>query len=89
MATTSATISETEPFHPGRKFIFPKRRFGARERSCQAQWFIDFPFLHYDVDKDVVFCHTCLTAVEQKKILHSKHPDAAFVSNLFFTSLGV
>ena len=69
-----------EPFHPGRSFVFPKKKFGKRERSCQSQWFVDYPFLHYDVEKDVVLCHTCVTAVEQHKILRSKRPDPAFVS---------
>ena len=59
-----------------------KRPFGCRERSCQHQWFLDFPFLHYDVARDVVLCHTCRTAVQQKKILQSKRPDPAFVSSL-------
>ena len=36
-----------EPFHPDRTFAFPKKRFGAREQSCQARWFEDYPFLHY------------------------------------------
>ena len=45
-----------EPFHPDRTFAFPKRKFRARERSCQARWFEDYPFLHYDVARDVVLC---------------------------------
>lgn len=69
-----------EAFHPTRTFVFPRRKFGARERSCQWQWFQDYPFLHYDVAKDAVFCHTCCLAVEQKKILNSKRVDNAFVS---------
>ena len=32
-----------------RTFAFPKRKFRTRERSCQARWFEDYPFLHYDV----------------------------------------
>ncbi len=79
-----------EPFHPARNFAFPKKTFGARERSCQSQWFVDYPFLHYDVERDVILCHTCLTAVQQKKILQSKRPDPAFVSasNVFLICLG-
>ena len=69
-----------EAFHPPAGFSFPKRRFGDRERSCQAKWFVDYPFLHYDTERDVLLCHTCVVAVQQKKILHSKRPDPAFVS---------
>ena len=60
-----------EPFHPGRSFVFPKKKFGKRERSCQFQWFVDYPFLHYDVEKDVVLCHTCVTAIQQHGALFS------------------
>ena len=43
-----------DAFHPDRIFALPKRRFECRERSCQHQWFFDYPFLHYDVARDVV-----------------------------------
>ena len=70
-----------KPFHPGQGFVFPKKKFGAREQSCQSQWFIDFPFLHYDVERDAIFCLTCMTAVQQRKVLRSKRSDPAFVSS--------
>ena len=49
-----------EPFHPDSSFVFPKRAFGKsnpKMRACQAQYFTTWPWLTYDVEKDVVFCH--------------------------------
>ena len=37
-----------KPFHPTKDYAFPKSRFGNRDRSCQHQWFKDFPWLNYD-----------------------------------------
>ena len=42
------TTAVEKPFHPTKDYIFPKSRFGNRDRSCQHQWFNDFPWLHYD-----------------------------------------
>ena len=80
MARMAECDSSDKPFHPGKNFSFPKRKFGSRNRSCQSKWFENFPFLHYNVEKDALFCHFCMKAVEQKKILKSKRPDYAFVS---------
>ena len=81
VASDSEHKEVSEPFHPGKSFQFPKKNYGSRQRSCQAQWFVDYPFLHYDVNKDAIFCHVCIKAVAQKKILASTRPDAAFVSS--------
>ena len=37
-----------KPFHPPNDYIFPKTKSGDRLRSCQAHWFKQFPWLHYD-----------------------------------------
>ena len=61
---------------------FPKRSFGKAKlvyRSFQASWFKEFPFLHYDEAKDVAFCHTCTTAIREKKI-RTGSVDGSFVS---------
>lgn len=47
MATASLNVPE-ERFHPNEKFQFPKTLIGGRQRSCQANWFKDFNWLHYD-----------------------------------------
>ena len=43
------TIEEDKPFHPPKDFCFPKQKFGERQRSCQANWFKHFEWLHYDI----------------------------------------
>ena len=53
--------------HHSKDFAFPKRTFGkSKPVLCFAhsQWFGTWPFLHYDEGQDVVFCHTCVTAVK-------------------------
>ena len=42
-------------FHPPKSFTFPKQQTGKQFRSCQHNWFYDFPWLHYDQQKDCVF----------------------------------
>ena len=38
----AVTIEEDKPFHPSDDFCFPKRKFGERQRPCQAHWFRQF-----------------------------------------------
>ena len=75
-------IGSSKPFHPPRHFVFPKRIIGTRARYCQRSWFDTFKFLHYDVSKDAIFCHTCIQAVQQRKIRKTKCGDPAFVRDL-------
>ena len=42
------SIAVEKAFHPPKDFVFPKTRFGNRDRSCQHNWFEDFTWLHYD-----------------------------------------
>ena len=61
-------------------FLFSKRSFGkANPMKCsaQSQWFKSWPFLHYDECQYVVFCHTCVAAVNKGKIFSN-----AFISFL-------
>ena len=46
---SSRMISEDieAPYHPSSSFNFPKTIFGKQDRSCQASWFIKYPWLHY------------------------------------------
>ena len=45
----------TEPFQPT-NFTFSKKTFGKQNRSFQAKWFTDFPWLHYNEQSDYVVC---------------------------------
>ena len=72
----------SKPHHPAAGFQFPTRSFGKTKvvhRSFQFTWFSQWPFLHYDEAKDVVYCHTCLMALKQERLM-SKNADPAFVS---------
>ena len=81
MASSSrSTASVPELFHPGKSFRFPKRKFGATERSFRRQWCDSFPWLHYDVASDSAFCHLCMRAVSEGKLLASTKHDPAFIS---------
>ena len=73
------------PFHPKKQFSFPKRSFGKTKPvscSCKTEWFGAWPFLHYDEAKDVVYCHTCVTAVKLEKLKASSKMSTSFVSSL-------
>jgi len=73
-------------FHPSKTFKFLKRPFGAAkkvERSFKACWCEDFQWLHYDVKSDSAFCHLCLTAEVDKKLLASMKKDPAFLTKGF------
>ena len=41
-------INEDKPFHPPNDYVFPKMKSENRLRSCQAHWFKQFPWLHFD-----------------------------------------
>ena len=41
-------INEDKPFHPPTDYVFLKTKIGDKQRSCQAHWFKQFPWLHYD-----------------------------------------
>ena len=38
----AVTIEQDKPFHPSDDFCPPKRKFGERQRPCQAHWFRQF-----------------------------------------------
>ena len=68
----------SQPHHPASDFKYPQRSFGKAMRACQSSWFKLWPFLHYDEAKDVLFCHTCVVGLGQKKLKPS-NVDPAFV----------
>ena len=73
-----------QPHRPAATFIYLKREFGKKiivRRSFQPSWFTNWPWLHYCKDSDVVFCHTCVSALRQKKMQLNR-------GNVFFVSKG-
>lgn len=57
--------------HQPLSFKFPKREFGKTsivKRSFQPQWFSRWPWLHYDEERDLAFCFTCVKAYNDNKL---------------------
>ena len=53
-------------FHPDKSLDFPSREFGKKNiktRFCQASYFSFWPWLTYDLEKDVIFCHLCVKSL--------------------------
>ena len=51
-------------------------------RSCRADYFSTWPWLTYDVEKDVVFCHLCIKSLQGKKMI-AKRADPSFMQRGF------
>ena len=73
-----------EPNHP-KDFSFPKRPFGSRSvmYSAHSGWFSTWPILHYDESKDVIYCHTCVTAIKLDRLRWSNNISETFVTKGF------
>ena len=68
-----------ERHYPPKEFIFPKTKIGSRNRSCgQHKWFNDYPWLHYDLDKNKVFCFYSMK--HSSKLTTEKNKDPAFIT---------
>ena len=64
LSTVNDSLVNSETFsryHSNKSFQFPNSTFEKRERPCQHQWFNDFNWLYYDVEKDGVFFFYCIT----------------------------
>ncbi|KAI6656188.1 hypothetical protein LOD99_1521 [Oopsacas minuta] len=73
------------PIHPCSSFSFRKRAFGIANqemRSCQSDYFEIWPWLTYDIEKDVVFCHLCVKSLQKKKMT-AKKADPSFTQKGF------
>ena len=68
-------------FRPDKWLKFPKTTIGNRDRRCQHQWFEDFNWLHYDMERDCVLCFYCFTHEHQLTAQHKKEP--AYISTGF------
>ena len=74
-------------FHPPESFCFPKRKLRIKaERSFRAEWCMwgrPYVWLHYDVSSDSAFCHLCMTAAYEGKLIASTKKDPAFFTKEF------
>ena len=83
-STLTLRCEHLEKFHPGKLFKFPKRIWKKNEeRSFRAEWCEKYPWLHYNIESDLAFCHLCMKADHEGKVLASAKRDAAFLSRGF------
>ena len=62
-------------------FDYPKCWFGNGPlRSFNKNWHNQFPWLHYNEEKDAAFCFTCMTADRTKELELSTKQDKTFIS---------
>ena len=47
-----------------------------KERLFKPQWYQKYPWLHYDVTLDKVFCHTCIKTIKLGKLSATKSEEA-------------
>lgn len=68
--------------HSASSYDFPKRAFRKKTvvyRSCHAEWFKSWSWLHYEDDKDAMLCHVYTRAAREGK-LKNANAEPAFVS---------
>ena len=56
---------------------------GLNVNICTPSWFDKWPWLRYNEERDVAFCHICLKAKEEKKIMWSNNGEEAFMGKGF------
>ena len=57
--STETEIVNEKPSHPDSTSAFPKTSFAKLNRSCQAQWFVEYKWLDYNEVNDNVTCFIC------------------------------
>ena len=63
-----------KPFHPLKVFVFPKTKFRTRYCSCHHKWFESYPWLHYGIDNDCIFCFYCMKNLSKLTAEKNKEP---------------
>ena len=78
-SVTVFKFSGNQPNYPPISYVFPKRSFGSKGRSCQHAWFSSWSWLHYN---DTVLCGICARAVSEGKLKRdvTAKGDPSFVS---------
>ena len=62
--STETEIVNEKPNQPDSTFVFPKTAFAKQNRSCQAQWFVEYKWLDYNV---TFICKKPLQKLDQEK----------------------
>ena len=82
---SSSRNSRPEQFKPPRNYHFPKRKFGKGndQRSFRTDWCDSYGWLHYDAEKDTLFCYLCIKMEQEGKFVVSRKRDPTFISKSF------
>ena len=81
-SASHGSLLPEKPYHPPKEFIFPKTKIRSRNHlSGQHKWFNDYPWLHYDLDKNKVFCFYCMK--HGSKLTTEKNKDPASITTGF------
>ena len=76
-------IISDKRFKPDKSYSFPFTLFGKKSRSCQADWFDEYQWLHYDISKDKVFCIICMKQDQLGNLKSAKNKEDAFIKDGF------
>ena len=75
--STETEIVNEKPNQPDSTFVFPKTAFAKQNRSCQAQWFVEYKWLDYNGVNNNVTCFNCKKHLE--KLDQEKNKEDAFL----------
>lgn len=65
--------------HQPHNFSFPKKKIGQWNRSFKANWFNDFPWLHYVEESDSVICYVCAHQNKKGNLSTAKNKELTFI----------
>ena len=72
----------SHPFQP-KNYAFPKKKFGMQNRSFQPTWFEQFPWLHYNEQKDSVLCFICAKQNDKGNLRTETKKEYSFITEGF------
>ena len=79
--STETEIVNEKSNQPDSTFVFPKTAFAKQNRSCQAQWFVEYKWLDYNEVNDNVTCFICKKHLQ--KLDQEKNKEDAFLRTGF------
>ena len=72
-------VDISDKAHQPKSLVFPKQKFGVKDRCFQRDWFEKWPWLHYNELDDSAYCFICAKAIKEKKV-KTGNMDACFIS---------
>ena len=81
--TPTNAPTNSVPFHPDQNYQFPTSYAGKQKRSCQWQWFINFPWLDYNEEIDSVTCFTCKKQNFKENLVAKRLKESVFLESGF------